>query len=152
LLVACGRSADQLLFAWVWDGTANPYRSCSISQTTRKRTPPVSTGLQAIDSEDTDEEELARHGRSNGSPNCHRSPCWNASAFITQQVTNMRHVPGTSANYLFERQTALVGTISAAQMGRARRQAGKASGSLYPLSAHADPLGYHHVRALEAGT
>jgi len=51
-----------VLFAWVWDGTVNPYRSCSIRQTTRKRTPPVSTGLQAIDSEDTDEEDLARHG------------------------------------------------------------------------------------------
>jgi hypothetical protein len=45
------------------DGTANPYRSySSAEQLANKETPLVSTGLQAIASEDTDEEKLARPG------------------------------------------------------------------------------------------
>jgi hypothetical protein len=40
-LIACGRSADWLfsLCAWVWDGTANPYRSCPDSRTTGQKEP-----------------------------------------------------------------------------------------------------------------
>jgi hypothetical protein len=37
---------------WVWDGTANPYRS--YPNNSQKRTPPTSAGLQAISSEDTE--------------------------------------------------------------------------------------------------
>jgi len=38
-LVACGRSADQFLFAWVWDGTANPYRSFSSAEQIPEKEP-----------------------------------------------------------------------------------------------------------------
>ena len=76
-------------------GTANPYRSySSAEQIAQKRTPPVSTRLEAIASEDTDEELPGMVGLL---ARLSRAPCGNASPFITWTVMKASHAKGLNS-------------------------------------------------------